>query len=86
MLIFIQARSIGRNGCHAKQVKSRENSYKDLIENEFKEKRHNYIITEGKKKSVKLTSLDLIRYRTMRPLNAANVWLSNSGEFMPTYI
>lgn len=50
MLIFIQARSIGRNGCHAKQVKSRENSYKDLIENEFKEKRHNYIITEGKKR------------------------------------
>lgn len=49
MLIFIQARSIGQNGCHAKQVKSRENSYKDLIENEFKEKRHNYIITEGKK-------------------------------------
>lgn len=44
----------------------------------------NYIITEGEE-CVKLTSLDLIRYRTMRPLNAANVWLSKSGEFIPAY-
>lgn len=34
---------------------------------------------------VKRTSLDLIRYRTMRPLNAANVWLSKSGEFIPAH-
>lgn len=38
-----------------------------------------------RERSVKLTSLDLIRYRTMRPLNAANVWLSKSGEFIPVY-
>ena len=29
------------------------------------------------------TSLDLMRYRTSRPLNTASVWLSKSGGLMP---
>lgn len=33
-----------------------------------------------------LTSLDLIRYLTIRPRKAASVWLSKSGEFMPEII
>ena len=32
---------------------------------------------------VQLTSRDLMRYRTIRPLSAASVWLSKSGEFIP---
>lgn len=42
------------------------------------------MVTEEEERA-KLTSLDLIRYRTMRPLNAAKVWLSKSGEFIPAY-
>lgn len=30
-----------------------------------------------------LTSLERIRYRTMRPRSTARVWLSKSGELMP---
>lgn len=30
-----------------------------------------------------LTSLERIRYRTMRPRSTASVWLSKSGELMP---